>query len=146
MQANYFFIDGSALTAQIRRLRKRYPTFVDRYLNTQMLIEYFAMTLRHLGSNEYKRATFYFPVGDESAIKDYVIIPDHGKPGEVSDIHFKYCGQKLKGSAEFDRFVEESVPEKWKHRFSKSEKGIDIEMCCDAFKLASASRVERLFC
>ena len=38
-----------------------------------------------------------------------------------------------------------SVPPKFQDRFSKSEKGIDIEICCDALKLASASRIERLF-
>jgi hypothetical protein len=66
-------------------------------------------------------------------------------PGNVRDIHFKFCGQKLKGSAEFTAFVESAVPTKFRDRFRKSEKGVDIEMCCDAFKLASASRLERLF-
>ena len=37
------------------------------------------------------------------------------------------------------------MPDKFKNHFSKSEKGIDIEICCDAFKLASASRLDRLF-
>ena len=37
------------------------------------------------------------------------------------------------------------MPSKFQDRFAKSEKGIDIEMCCDALKLASASRVDRLF-
>src|SRR5262249_43366927 len=36
-------------------------------------------------------------------------------------------------------------PPKWRDRVSKSEKGVDIEICCDALKLASASRLERLF-
>jgi hypothetical protein len=40
--------------------------------------------------------------------------------------------------------VEEEVPPKFRGRFSKSEKGIDTEICCDALKLASASRMERL--
>jgi hypothetical protein len=31
------------------------------------------------------------------------------------------------------------------NRFSKSEKGIDVEICCDAFRLAAASRLDRLF-
>jgi NYN domain-containing protein len=41
--------------------------------------------------------------------------------------------------------VEEHVPSKFQSRFAKSEKGIDIEMCCDALRLASAARLERLF-
>lgn len=72
-------------------------------------------------------------------------MPDHQRPGEIRDLHFKFCGHKLKKSAEFDRFVEEQVPSKFQSRFAKSEKGIDIEICCDALRLASAARLERLF-
>ena len=101
--------------------------------------------LRDLHAGSYKRATFYFPKGDEAAVQDYLVIPDHREPGEIKDIHFKFCGQKLKKSAAFDEFVETAVPAQFKNRFSKSEKGIDIEICCDGLKLASASRLERLF-
>jgi len=101
--------------------------------------------LQELHLNSYKRATFYFPKGDEAAVEEYLVMPDHKNPGEIRDIHFKYCGQKLKRSAEFTEFVETQVPPKFRGRFSKSEKGIDIEICCDAFKLAAASRLERLF-
>ena len=73
------------------------------------------------------------------------MIPDHNKPGEIRDLHFKFCGQKLKRSKEFLDFLDTQVPDKFKNHFSKSEKGIDIEICCDAFKLASASRLDRLF-
>jgi uncharacterized LabA/DUF88 family protein len=145
MLGNYFFIDGSALTSHIRQLRKADPSFRNRRLCPKQFIAYFQMALWELGSREYKRATFYFPVGDEAAIEDYLVIPDRKKPAEIRDLNFKFCGQKLKKSAEFNAFVETSVPGKFKDRFNKSEKGIDIEICCDAFKLASASRLERLF-
>jgi hypothetical protein len=101
--------------------------------------------LPDLHGGSYKRATFYFPRGDESALEEYLAVPDLKKPGEVRDLYFKFCGQKLKKSAEFSEFVEPTVPQKFRDRFSKSEKGIDIEICCDVFKLASASRLERLF-
>lgn len=93
----------------------------------------------------YKRATFYFPKGDEVAIEQYLQMPDHRHPGEIRDLQFKFCGHKLKKSTEFDAFVAEKVPQKFQSRFSKSEKGIDIEICCDALRLASRSRLERLF-
>jgi hypothetical protein len=76
---------------------------------------------------------------------EYLLLPDFKKPGHVRDLHFKFCGQKLKGSTEFNRIVEDNVPQKYRDRVSKSEKGVDIEICCDALKLASASRLERLF-
>jgi uncharacterized LabA/DUF88 family protein len=145
MTANYFFIDGSALTSQIRQLRREDPSFSGRKLCPNRLVEHFMRALTQLHGNSYKRVIFYFPEGDETVVEDYLVMPDHRKPGEIRDIHFKFCGQKLKKSTEFNEFVETQVPDKFKDRFSKSEKGIDIEMCCDAFKLASASRLERLF-
>lgn len=145
MPANYFFIDGSALTAQVRQLRRVDSSFKDRKLCPKRLVEYFMSALSDLHAREYKHVTFYFPKGDETAVEDYLVLPDHRKPGEIRDLHFKFCGQKLKKSAEFNEFVETKVPPKFQDRFTKSEKGIDIEICCDAFKLASASRLERLF-
>src|SRR5262249_27975391 len=142
---NYFFIDGSALTAQIRQLRREDASFKSRKLCLKRFVEFLMSALPALHGGSYKRATFYFPIGDETAIEEYLVIPDLRKPAEVRDIHLKFCGQKLKKSAEFSEFVETQVPPKFKDRFSKSEKGIDIEICCDAFKLASASRLERLF-
>ncbi len=51
----------------------------------------------------------------------------------------------MKGSEAFNKFVDEKVPSRWRDRFQKSEKGIDIEICCDAIKLASVGKMERLF-
>lgn len=145
MQGNYFFIDGSALTSQIRQLRRAEPSFKERKLCPKRFLQYFIGALADLHGREYKRATFYFPSGDERAIEEYLLVPDRLKPGEIRDLYFKFCGQKLKRSAEFNEFVETTVPNKFKDRFSKSEKGMDIEICCDALKLASAARLDRLF-
>jgi uncharacterized LabA/DUF88 family protein len=145
MFANYFFIDGSALTAQIRHLRRAEPSLAPRKLCPKRLVNYYMRALTELHSNQYKRVTFYFPKGDETAIEDYLVMPDHRNPGEVRDMHFKFCGQKLKKSKAFTEFVANVVPKEFQGHFSKSEKGIDIEICCDAFKLASAAALERLF-
>jgi hypothetical protein len=96
MLGDYFFIDGSGLTSQIRQLRRADPSFKGRRLCPKLFIIHFQMTLPELGAHEYERATFYFPVGDEAAIEDYLVIPDRRKPAEVRDLYFKFCGQKLK--------------------------------------------------
>jgi uncharacterized LabA/DUF88 family protein len=145
MSGTYFFIDGSALTAQIRQLWRIDPSLVGRKLCPKLLIRSYMGVLRDLHSNGYKRATFYFPIGDEIAVDEFLVMPDHQRPGEIRDLHFKFCGQKLKRSAEFREFVETTVPPKFRDRCSKSEKGIDIEICCDAFRLASASQLDRIF-
>ena len=145
MADNYFFIDGSALSAQIRQLRREDPSLIKRKLCPILFVQYFMQSFTELHGGAYKRATYYFPSGDETAVDDYLAMPNYRISGHVRDINFKFCGQKLKKSVEFTKFVEESVPSKFHGRFSKSEKGIDIEICCDAFKLASFSRLDRLF-
>ncbi|UNC15904.1 NYN domain-containing protein [Acidiphilium multivorum] len=145
MDANYFFIDGSALMAQIRQLQRAEPTYRNRKLCVREFMQYQMHALPELHNHSYKRATFYFANGDDANINEYLLLPDHRIPGTIRDIQLKYCGHKLKKSAEFDKFVEENVPPKFHDRFSKSEKGIDIEMCCDALRLASANRLNRLF-
>jgi len=145
MEANYFFIDGSALMAQVRQLQRARPAFKNRKLCPRNFLQFQMNSLRDLHGGSYKRATFYFANGDDANVNEYLLIPDHNAPGMIRDLHFKYCGHKLKKSAEFDKFVEDNVPTKFQSRFSKSEKGIDIEMCCDALRLASAARLERLF-
>jgi hypothetical protein len=124
--ANYFFIDGSALTAQIRHLRRTDTSFAGRRLCPRLFTNHLMRSLPELHGNSYKRITFYFPIGDEAAVEDYLVMPDHNKPGEIRDLHFKFCGQKLKRTKEFIEFVETQVPKQFKDRFSKSEKGIDI--------------------
>jgi len=144
MTNNYFFIDGSALLSQIRTLQKEKKEFLNRKLDPIKLINYFNLNLEDLESISYKRAVFYFPRG-ETIIDEYLMMPNFKKPGLVRDLHFKYCGQKMRGSESFNKFVSEKVPKKWRSRFTKSEKGIDIEICCDALKLASTRNMERLF-
>lgn len=100
--------------------------------------------LPDLHGRDYKRMTFYFPKGDEVNVGNHLEMPDHRRPGEIRDLHFKYCGHKLKKSVGFDDWVE-TIPPQYQDRFAKSEKGIDTEICCDALKLASGSRLERLF-
>lgn len=145
MKANYFFIDGSALTAQIRQLRRAHPDFRGKKLCPLKLASYLMNALPELHGHEYKRITFYFPKGDETAVEEYLLIPDPRTPGQIRDLNFKFCGEKLKKSVEFEKIVDEHIPPKFQGRFTKSEKGIDIEICCDALRLASASRIERLF-
>ncbi|GGZ05297.1 NYN domain-containing protein [Novosphingobium colocasiae] len=145
MNGNYFFIDGSALMAQIRQLQRAQPIFKNRKLCVHTFVNYQMRSLLDLHGGNYKRATFYFASGDEANVGEFFRSPEYATPGKVRDLQFKYCGHKLKKSAEFEKFVDELVPPKFHNRFQKSEKGVDIEICCDALKLASASRLERLF-
>src|SRR3954451_19328715 len=116
MDANYFFIDGSALMAQIRQLQRARPAYRGRKLCPRISNHHFMFYLPDLHRRSYKRAIFYFPRGDEATVGEHLRLPDYRRPGEIRDLHFKFCGHKLKKSAEFDKFVEENVPQKFQSR------------------------------
>ena len=71
-------------------------------------------------------------------------MPKTTAPGLFRDVHFKHCGEKLDRSAAYEAWLE-TVPPQWKDRCVKSEKGVDIEICCDALRLASSGKMDRLF-
>lgn len=157
---NYLFFDGSSLIAQIRTLWRTKPQFNSRRLRPLGLVEFLVSGagsaslidfVEKRGFSEffreglpYKRAVFYFASGD-SQIETYVEIPTVTTPGLVRDVSFKYCGKKLPRSSEFDEWVEQHVPDKFSDRVSRTEKGVDIQICCDALHLAAAGHVDRLF-
>jgi len=155
---NYLFFDGSSLIAQIRNLW-RSPQFNRRKLKPLDLVEFLVTGIgnsslidfvERRGSSEffrkglpYKRAIFYFANGD-GQIEIYLEMPAVTTPRLVRDVNFKSCGKKLPHSSEFDEWVEQ-VPDKFSERVSRSEKGVDIQICCDALHLAAAGHVDRLF-
>jgi len=107
------------------------------------LIHHFILNLRDLHNGQYKRAVYYFAKGDPR-IEEYLSLPDFKEPGLIRDVYFKYCGGKLRGSKGYDEFLK-TVPSKYRDRCSKSEKGVDTELCCDALQLSATGKLERLF-
>ena len=145
MNDNYFMIDGSALMAQVRVLWREEAIDKSHKLCPLKMISYFAgHFLRELHGGSFKRAIFYFASGDDATVERHFVLPDYTKPGVIRDISFKFCGQKLKRSADFEEWLP-TVPAKFQNRFGKSEKGVDIEICCDAFRLASVGKLQRVF-
>jgi len=143
---NYLFFDGSALISQIRTLQENRGEFKNTRLDPLILVRLFVYTapLNPLigGSSNYKRAVFYFAEGDPLVDK-YIAIPDRTIPSIVRDVEFKYCGRKLPHSTEYDEWLA-TVPPKFRDRCQKSEKGVDISICCDALGLAALKNLDRL--
>lgn len=143
LSPNYFLIDGSALIAQIKRARSCDKDLLNKKLNLTKFIEYFHNALNELHSGDYKRCTFYFASGDEKRVKEYIIPLEYKKPGSLRDIEEKYCGKKLKDSKNFESWLN-AVPSRYKDLI-KREKGVDVQICCDALQLAGTGRLDRLF-
>jgi uncharacterized LabA/DUF88 family protein len=141
---NYVFFDGSALIAEIRALQDDQPQFKTKRLLPLNCVEKFrgVAPLNQLLGGTYRRAVFYFADGDPQ-VERYVAIPDRTQSGMIRDVEFKYCGKKLARSKEYDEWLA-SVPPKFLDRCQKSEKGVDISICCDALGLAALGKLDRL--
>jgi hypothetical protein len=137
------FFDGSSLITQIRQLQGKDGRFKGHKLRPMDLVSYFddAMITGGLGT-VYKRAVFYFAKGD-SQVEQFLEIPNRTTPSLVRDVEFRFCGRKMSGSARYEEWLD-TVPDEFRERCQRSEKGVDIEICCDALHLAAAKLLDRL--
>ncbi len=139
----YMFFDGSSLITQIRQLQGKDGRFKGHKLRPMDLVPYFddAVITDGLGT-VYKRAVFYFAKGD-SQVEQFLDLPSRKIPGLVRDVEFRFYGRKIAGSILYDKWLE-AVPDEVRERCQRSEKGVDIEICCDALHLAAAKLLDRL--
>lgn len=144
---NYFFVDGSSLIADIKRLRSSNKDIGKKKLSVKKFIEYFAQfgPFEHLHGKEYKRFTLYFVTNDDR-MKDYFDLPNPTSPGESDDTQIKYCGKRVRGSKTAYKWIEKKkAPKSVLEILNKSEKAVDTQICCDALSLACHNKLERLF-
>lgn len=142
----YFFVDGSALLADVTALRKARKEYSGKRLSVHALVKYFSgPKFQHLTLQCYRRFVFYF-VSNEPRVGELLIIPDFTKPGAVDDVHIRYCGKRVRGGKRVDSWLEKHNPPKSVlDRLNRSEKAVDTQICCDALFLAAHGKVDRLF-
>src|SRR5208337_2535384 len=120
--------------AELKERRLRPLSLVDNFVRYGLL--------NMLIGSTYRRAVFYFATGDPQ-VERYIEIPDMEKPDFVRDISFKYCGERLRAPAGFDDWYAKQ-PAEFQQFCYKREKGVDIEICCDALQLAGLRNLDRL--
>ena len=142
----YFFIDGSSLIADIKSLRQSNNNLKNKRLSVIKFAEYFTGSLfRHLVGGGYKRFTIYF-VSNDDRVEQFFDLPNYRNPGEVEDIHIKYCGKRVRGSKSAYKWIEKNKPPKGVlDILNKSEKAVDTQICCDALSLSCHNKLERLW-
>ena len=74
---------------------------------------------------------------------DPIRLVEVGSSSLVRDVEFRFCGRKMSGSARYEEWID-TVPDEFRERCQRSEKGVDIEICCDALHLAAAKLLDRL--
>jgi hypothetical protein len=131
------------LITRIRQLQGNDGRFKGLKLRPLDLVTYFddEVIADGLGT-VYKRAVFYFAKGD-SQVEQFLDLPSRKTPGLMRDVEFRFCGRKIAGSVPYDKWLD-TVPDEFRERCEGSEKGVDIEICCDALHLAAAKPLDRL--
>lgn len=146
MDNNYFFIDGSTLLADIKRLRNERVEFRERKLVVMALVnDFWRGQLRQYHGGTYRRFTFYFARGDDRLERD-VVTPASSTPDAAEDVRIEYCGKPVKEVRLAQEWLEQNrAPDHVRDCIYRSEKGVDTQICCDALQLAGLGRLDRLF-
>ena len=146
MENNYFFVDGSALLADVRKARAAVGLPATATFDILAFVRYFAgMRFHEFHGGAYKRFVFYF-VHDDERLRSTIIIPDFTRPGEVSDIRIEYCGKRIKQYEQAKEWLDQNnAPDFVRECLYRSEKAVDTRICCDALQLAAVNRLDRLF-
>ncbi|MGH3629897.1 MAG: NYN domain-containing protein [Sciscionella sp.] len=147
MENNFFFVDGSALLSDVKRLRNEDSTFANRRLCLTTFARIMAMEpwFASFHQNIFRRFTYYFVEGDDRLDKD-LIVPDTSKPGVIEDLRIERCGKAIKEfRAAQDWLKEHNAPQHVADCLYRAEKAVDTQICADALQLAAVGKLERLF-
>ena len=142
---NFFFIDWSSLLWDISTYNKSVKSISTLKLNIEKFIRYFiSWEFAPLHSYSYVRFSFYFVKNDER-VKELLKLPINKDP-HMLDYEIKCCGKRLAKSKKVDDWiVEKSPPNYVMERLNKSEKWVDIQICCDILQLVAIWKVDRVF-
>jgi len=143
---NFFFIDGSALIADVTTYRRDHPSLKEKRFILQGLVNNLTgQRLFGLHGGSYKRFVFYFAIGDVR-VKETFQLPNFVEPGVGTDIYLKYCGKRLPKSKKVETWISEhNPPPAVMDKLHRSEKAVDTQICCDALQLAAYNKLNRLF-
>jgi uncharacterized LabA/DUF88 family protein len=143
---NFFFIDGSALIADVNAYRREHAPLETMKFRIQGIVDYMTGSrLRHLHGDSFKRFVFYFAVRDER-VNEIFELPDISMPGQGTDTYIQYCGKRLRKSKRVEEWISEhKPPPAVMDKLHRSEKAVDTQICCDALQLAAYNKLNRLF-
>ncbi|TAH33194.1 NYN domain-containing protein [Candidatus Saccharibacteria bacterium] len=133
----YFYVDGSFLFASIERVKRAHTELKDSKLNISELSGELSQ-LFNSNISQSIRVNFYFRKADPR-IKTMLTIPSiHNAPGHWRIIE---CGTNLKGQKILPSEVIDTLPAEYRDTFPRAEKGVDMELACDALLLAAGGKV-----
>lgn len=145
---NYFFVDGSALLADVRRARhdKRHAIAPDAKLDIEHLAHTFVGPLfRGIHGGTYRRFVYYF-VGKDERLESEIVLPDPTRQNAMVDLRVEYCGKRIREYEQAREWADKhEAPQVVLDCLYRSEKAVDTRICCDALQLAAIGGLDRLF-
>jgi uncharacterized LabA/DUF88 family protein len=148
MHDNYFFVDGSALLADVRRVRRELVSDLPstaKFRLTTFAGLFAGPAFRQFHDSHYRRFVFYF-VQDDERLRSIVELPEFTVPGSVRDLRIEYCGKRITQFKQAKNWLDDhEAPEYGQERVYRSEKAVDTQICCDALQLAATGKLDRLF-
>ena len=142
---NYFFVDGSALIADVVSYKRDQDLPNDSKFSLTSFARYFTQAFPTLMGGGYRRFVFFFADKDERVEKVFVL-PEFTKPGAFEDLRIEWCGRRLAKSAEVEEWISEhNPPPSVMDKLQRSEKAVDTQICCDALQLVAQGAMDRLF-
>ncbi|HUB93923.1 MAG TPA: NYN domain-containing protein [Verrucomicrobiae bacterium] len=132
------YVDGSFLFASIERVKRTHPELASSKLNVAILSRALHNTFaENIGLN--LRTNYYFRTKDERIASMLTVPPPHGQSGHWQ---IKECGINLRGMKPVPTEVLDQLPKQYRDLYPRAEKGLDMELACDALLLAASGRVQ----
>jgi NYN domain len=143
---NHFYVDGSALLADLKRVRQNDGTLLNRRLDLlRVAAEFAGFAFHKFLSDGFRRFTYYFVNGDPRIEKD-LLLPDFTMPGAVEDLRIEFCGKRIRELEVAREWLDtNNAPSYVKECVHRTEKAVDTKICADALQLAAVGKLDRLF-
>lgn len=130
-------IDGSHLFASIAQVWRDHPELKDHKLRIDVLSDVLT-TKWEIYTGPSIRTIYYFKKGNQR-IKEMLDIPPASSPNMRSHWQINECAQSVTSIPEKE--IAKLDP-KYRDQFHKAEKGLDMELACDALQLVANGRTD----
>jgi uncharacterized LabA/DUF88 family protein len=131
------FIDGSHLFASIGQVWRDRPELKDHKLKVNVFTDVLS-TIWSSNTGPLIRTIYYFKKGD-TRLKTMLEIPSASSPNLKSHWQINECAQSVSAIPETE--ISKLDP-KYHDQFHKAEKGLDMELACDALQFVATGRID----
>jgi len=136
----YISIDGTCLLFQVLELRRKKVVPAKSKLNLDKFVQVMQNSWDPEGYRML-RAVCYFKQNDDR-IDKLLKIPDFNVPGQKNRLQIEECGINIKDTLSDKDLLK--LPTEKRDVFPRGEKGLDIQLTCDALTFISTGKISSI--